>query len=286
MFLNMNISKIKTDSLHTDSENLNTNNGLPGGLKGRALKTIVATQAPIVPPTGQLPLNARRNALGVLDVNSAQISRIQPPAVVNNTQEVIKKDHVVKSSTDNSINATYYKHHESHTENVDNSTNIETTPMAVDDPQEIMLISTVDNMLKNFIAQNSMQTVSNEIVGIDKEDLGDPQAMAEYVESIYRYLFDIEKRLMPDIVYMNRQSQLSWKHRGILVDWIVQVHYRFKMVPETLFMAVNFLDRFLSVQEVNRDKLQLVGITALLVASKYEEILCLFQTIAIQLSKS
>jgi len=46
----------------------------------------------------------------------------------------------------------------------------------------------------------------------------------------------------------------------------------FKLLPETLFLAVNLIDRFLEAKAVARDKLQLVGVTAMLIASKYEEI--------------
>jgi transcription initiation factor TFIIIB Brf1 subunit/transcription initiation factor TFIIB len=60
--------------------------------------------------------------------------------------------------------------------------------------------------------------------------------------------------------------------RAILVDWLVEVHRMFKLLPETLFLAINIIDRFLSVKPVAREKLQLVGITSMLVASKYEEI--------------
>jgi len=60
--------------------------------------------------------------------------------------------------------------------------------------------------------------------------------------------------------------------RAILVDWLVEVHLKFKLVPETLYLTVNLIDRFLEIQEVQRNKLQLVGVTALLLASKYEEI--------------
>ena len=44
------------------------------------------------------------------------------------------------------------------------------------------------------------------------------------------------------------------------------------MVPETLYLTVHIIDRFLAEKQVRRSKLQLVGVSALLVASKYEEI--------------
>lgn len=62
--------------------------------------------------------------------------------------------------------------------------------------------------------------------------------------------------------------------RGILVDWLVQVHGRFHLLQETLFLCVNFIDRFLTAKVVSLQKLQLVGATALFIAAKYEEIQC------------
>lgn len=60
--------------------------------------------------------------------------------------------------------------------------------------------------------------------------------------------------------------------RAILVDWLIEVHLKFKLLPETLFITVNIIDRYLEKQKVSKTRLQLVGVTALLIASKYEEI--------------
>ena len=59
---------------------------------------------------------------------------------------------------------------------------------------------------------------------------------------------------------------------GILLDWLVQVHARFQLLPETLFLCVDIMDRFLSAQVASLAKLQLVGITCLFISSKVEEI--------------
>ena len=71
---------------------------------------------------------------------------------------------------------------------------------------------------------------------------------------------------------MAKQTDINEKMRSILVDWLVDVHLKFKLVVETLFLAVNMIDRYLERAEVSRQKLQLVGITAMFIASKYEEI--------------
>lgn len=73
-------------------------------------------------------------------------------------------------------------------------------------------------------------------------------------------------------MYMHTQPEINEKMRSILVDWLVEVHVKFDLSPETLYLTVNIIDRFLSLKTVPRRELQLVGVSALLIASKYEEI--------------
>ncbi|KAH8889528.1 A/B/D/E cyclin [Thozetella sp. PMI_491] len=108
---------------------------------------------------------------------------------------------------------------------------------------------------------------------LDDEDLDDPLMVAEYANDIFEYLRDLECNSIPNPQYMSHQDDLEWKTRGILVDWLIEVHTRFHLLPETLFLAVNIIDRFLSEKVVQLDRLQLVGITAMFIASKYEEVL-------------
>lgn len=68
------------------------------------------------------------------------------------------------------------------------------------------------------------------------------------------------------------QKDINEKMRGILIDWIVDVHLKFKLRPETLFITVNLIDRYLEKVTILRQKLQLVGVAAMLIACKYEEI--------------
>lgn len=108
---------------------------------------------------------------------------------------------------------------------------------------------------------------------VDQEDLDDPLMVAEYATEIFEYLHDLEVKAIPNPNYMSHQDDLEWKTRGILVDWLIEVHTRFHLLPETLFLAVNIVDRFLSEKVVQLDNFQLVGITAMFIASKYEEVL-------------
>lgn len=80
--------------------------------------------------------------------------------------------------------------------------------------------------------------------------------------------------MLPNAYYMDNQAEIQWSMRSVLMDWLVQVHHRFSLLPETLFLCVNYIDRFLSCKIVSLGKLQLVGATAIFIAAKYEEINC------------
>ena len=120
---------------------------------------------------------------------------------------------------------------------------------------------------------DTQKALSEAVPDLDIEDVDDPLMVAEYVVEIFDYLKVLEEATMPNPDYMDHQDHLEWHLRGVLVDWLVEVHTRFHLLPETIFLAVNIIDRFLSTRKVELEKLQLVGITAMFIASKYEEVL-------------
>lgn len=94
----------------------------------------------------------------------------------------------------------------------------------------------------------------------------------EYFQDIYVYLKENEIKHMPKSKYMDKQTDITHSMRSILVDWLVEVGEEYKLQTETLHLAVNYIDRFLSYMAVQRTKLQLVGAAAMFIAAKYEEI--------------
>ncbi|XP_056428428.1 G2/mitotic-specific cyclin-B2-like [Hyla sarda] len=110
----------------------------------------------------------------------------------------------------------------------------------------------------------------NNVENIDAEDGGNPQLCSEYVMDIYNYLKQLELQQPIRQRYLDGK-EVNGRMRAILVDWLVQVHSRFQLLQETLYLGVAIMDRFLQVQPISRGKLQLAGVTALLLASKYEE---------------
>jgi hypothetical protein len=120
----------------------------------------------------------------------------------------------------------------------------------------------------------SLAVVEEERVkDIDLPEEGKPQMVAAYACDIYDYLFHLERELPVKADFLEGRS-VNHKMRTILVDWLVQVHGRFQLLPETLYLTLQILDQFLQIDQVQRSKLQLVGVTAMLIASKYEEIHC------------
>jgi hypothetical protein len=99
-----------------------------------------------------------------------------------------------------------------------------------------------------------------------------PQICEEYMSEIFQHLKEIEFQFLSNPHYMKSQTDINEKMRSILIDWLVEVHLKFKLLPETLFLTVNLVDRYLYLKPILRMKLQLVGVTAMLIACKYEEI--------------
>ncbi|KAI3725551.1 hypothetical protein L1987_65341 [Smallanthus sonchifolius] len=110
------------------------------------------------------------------------------------------------------------------------------------------------------------------VLDIDNADKGDPLAVVEYVDEIYMHYRKQEILSCVSPSYMSQQHDITDKMRGILIDWLIEVHYKFELMEETLYLTVNLIDRFMECQTVSRKKLQLVGITAMLLACKYEEV--------------
>lgn len=109
------------------------------------------------------------------------------------------------------------------------------------------------------------------IEDIDKFDGDNQLALVDYVEDIYTFYKTAQHESRP-IDYMGNQPEITSKMRATLTDWLIESHQRFHLMPETLYLTIYIVDRYLSLQPVPRRELQLVGMAAMLIACKYEEI--------------
>ncbi|KAL6208316.1 hypothetical protein ACLB2K_019267 [Fragaria x ananassa] len=111
-----------------------------------------------------------------------------------------------------------------------------------------------------------------EIVDIDN-NLTDPQFCATIASDIYKYLLESEVNRRPSMDFMERvQNDIDARMRAVLIDWLIEVAEEFRLVPDTLFLTVNYVDRYLSGNAIKRQRLQLLGVACMMIAVKYEEI--------------
>jgi cyclin B len=119
---------------------------------------------------------------------------------------------------------------------------------------------------------STSSSVCSTLPDIDCGDKNNPLSAHEYANDIIAYHRRSEPLYIVPADYMTRQTDINEKMRSILIDWLVEVNLKFKLMPETLYLTISCIDRFLSKKQVTRKNLQLVGVVATLIASKYEEI--------------
>lgn len=137
--------------------------------------------------------------------------------------------------------------------------------------------SSEDEEFHTLDKHNTPDTHSHKLLeGIENIDISDafnPMLVSEYVNDIYRYLNDLEETFAIRENFLDGHKQINHKMRTILIDWINEVHYQFKLEVDTYHMTVSIIDRYLQlVTDTPKKELQLVGVTAMFIASKYEEL--------------
>lgn len=142
-------------------------------------------------------------------------------------------------------------------------------------------LNSVSSLSSNPETTANSTAMLKEVEDIDALDSDNPQLVSVYVKDVYSYLRVLEESYSIRPNYMSAagnnkgdKPEITARMRSILIDWLIQVHNRFSLLQETLFLSIGILDRFLQVKikEVGRKNLQLVGITAMWIAAKYEEI--------------
>ncbi|PRQ25167.1 putative cyclin [Rosa chinensis] len=135
-----------------------------------------------------------------------------------------------------------------------------------------MYVKHTEAMLDEIDRMEEDEESEDPIMDIDTSCIKDQLSVVEYIDDIYAHYRKTENQSCVSPSYMAQQPDINEKMRAILIDWLIEVHYKFELMDETLFLTINLIDRFLERQVVVRKKLQLVGVTAMLLACKYEEV--------------
>merc|ERR1712156_564742 len=94
-------------------------------------------------------------------------------------------------------------------------------------------------------------------------------------QDIYKNMRAVETALKVDVDYLQKvqiPTEVKDTSRAFLVEWIIDVHRKFRLLPETLYVTVFLIDRFLSLKQIKKSQLHILGVTSLLISTKYEEI--------------
>ena len=97
--------------------------------------------------------------------------------------------------------------------------------------------------------------------------------LSHHISKIVQHIGENEGKCSVKLDYFKKkQKQVDPKMREVLVDWLMEVHSRYKMRDETIFLAVRLIDKYLSLRPIEYDRFQLLGTASLMIAAKYEEI--------------
>ncbi|EGR48207.1 uncharacterized protein TRIREDRAFT_48486 [Trichoderma reesei QM6a] len=125
-----------------------------------------------------------------------------------------------------------------------------------DEPQS----STRARETAKMLARSRQETIACELSRLAGE---------EYLGDIMKHMRHMEDETLPDANLIDMQREIQWFMRPYLIDFLIEAHAAFALLPETLFLTVNLLDRYCSRRVVYKQHYQLVGCAALLIAAKY-----------------
>ena len=108
--------------------------------------------------------------------------------------------------------------------------------------------SNMQDRLNQFWTETEPKIRNEATDEIDKTNgkQNDCQQVTEYLRQITKNMKEEGCQSLPKPNYMATQNDIDERMRGILIDWVIEIHLKFRLVPETLFLAVNLIDRYLS----------------------------------------
>ncbi|XP_048736661.1 G2/mitotic-specific cyclin-B-like [Ostrea edulis] len=210
-----------------------------------------------------------RSALGTIDNIGHKVSAITiDPSKKTNAikKEILQQQQIVTRQKMGKSKAT-----SSLKDLVESETKVEPSVEAVKNvPKTEILLGPPESMDISEDKPEAFSKALLKVEDIDENDKDNPQLVSEYVNDIYLYMKELEEKYPVKPKFLEGY-EITGKMRAILIDWLCQVHHRFHLLQETLYLTVSIIDRFLQIHPVPRNKLQLVGVTSMLIASKYEE---------------
>ncbi|PON50365.1 Cyclin [Trema orientale] len=141
------------------------------------------------------------------------------------------------------------------------------------DNEEVSAVNSFERMTRSMCKRDVYGGVELIDKVVDIDNLIEPKSCATTTADIYKYLRAYEATNRPSIEFMERiQKDINASMRAMLIDWLVEVAEEYKLLPDTLFLTINYIDRYLSGNVMKRRRLQLLGVACMMIAAKFEEI--------------
>ncbi|XP_011556113.3 G2/mitotic-specific cyclin-B [Plutella xylostella] len=219
---------------------------------GRATK-------PVIQPSSRPPLRREESTANLAAKAAARSKAAFKEISGNRNNEIIFKKDSKKSSKLSSVKEV----------KPDETRESTLKPIIKEQTQTLQMLS----LESDASTDDECSSLPSDIEDIDAGDNSSPLLMSMYIKDIYRYLIELEEKYPVGEDYLKNQSVITGKMRATLMDWLVEVQRQFSLLLETFQLTVGIIDRYLqAVPNVQRNELQLVGVTAMFIASKYEEI--------------
>ena len=268
-YINKGVLKVNRISLGKKNKILNLNNVNVAKKKGKTLalsclpldKTMM-TIKPILTFNNNNHRYNNHNTHNKYNITTNKNENNNNNNLLNNIKSTVIINNNNKENNNNN-------NKENNNNNINN--NKENTLKISNDNNNIQ--SKEENENNNENLQNKLKTFSSTL-----EFNLNPQIPKEYLSDILTHLYSLENGTKNNISFPNPsyfstiQKDIKERMRYILLDWLIEVHLKFKLLPETLFLTINILDRYLSLQSIHRKYLQLLGVTSMFISCKYEEI--------------
>ncbi|KAB2620285.1 G2/mitotic-specific cyclin S13-7-like [Pyrus ussuriensis x Pyrus communis] len=205
-------------------------------------------------------LIAKAQEKGVKNMNPVVLPVLEDKVALNqkriSTQKVVPRKEIEKQTAEDLVII---------------SSDEEEKDKSVEGRKEVKTLTSILTARSKAMALGVNIKPKEKIVEIDSADVNNELAVVEYIDDLYKFykLTEDDSRVHD---YMDSQPDINTRMRSILIDWLIDVHRKFELMPETFYLTVNILDRYLSKKIISRRELQLVGISSMVIASKYEEI--------------
>ncbi len=259
---------------HFDSQNLTNNKNTKNSILDSVKKNVISIESKNAEKLSQINLKEinqkeKDNIDVEMKIEVGNVNESLKKSISCEKMNISNEDDCKKSKN---LNDSFHNNNENSygdSYSTINSSNME------NEKNKIKNFTSKENIEYTIIGKKSFHNNEMQISKDSEKEVNDNyQNEDEYDDEILENLVIEEKKVNIDIDpnYFVFQHEINSKMRSILIDWLLDVHHKFNFKQETLYMTIYIIDTFLSKKLIQRKRFQLLGITSLIISTKFHEI--------------